>query len=237
MLVRKLCAAEDSAGGGSAAAEAAVTTQAATTADAAPVAAVPGDEPAVPSKREWVDFRREQRELSGLLKSLQASAGKTPAAATKEAAKDAAPDVVTRAELQALRDENAIGRAVGDLGISPAHRARVEKLWRAETERPADVAAWVRATADEFGMVPTKPAAAAAPPARTEPAAKLPPGTSNTGAPGADARTALPSDVTLIEGHAWKQLTDVEKKQRWESQKRERLGNYNPFAARKTNSK
>lgn len=208
------------------------------------------DEP-LRNYKEVVGLRQEIRGVERLLKeqllpglaALQApngagnGKGGEPAKAT---AKPPEGDVAQVAgQLTALKRELALERSLREAGIADGKaRALLERATRdaAPDEIPALIAEYVGVVKSATPATPATPPASAAPAAPAAPSEppKIPPGTSNTGAPGSDSRSQLPSDILLIEGEAWRSLSDADRRKRWEQFKRERLGNENPFAARKT---
>lgn len=237
MLIRTKCLAPEDSGGGSGGAPAPAP------ADAGITPQAPGDEPANPSKRELVDMRKELRDVRSALGSftqMLQQMGRTPPAAPAES-QSAAPQVdaprgaQSSSEVAELRAELAFKDAVAERGIAGKQRKALERLWK--SEQPQNLDGWLTETVESFGWGKGEtPAATAAPstPAPVSEPARIPPGTSNTGAPGADARTAIPTDIMLVDGGVFRAMSPEERRQRAEAFKRERTGSHNPFAARKT---
>ncbi len=188
--------------------------------------------------KEVVELRKETRENAALLKQLLEKVGQpTPAAAipTPPApAKDTPPkgdEVTTRVQslegmLTTMQRDGALKDAFLEHGITDA-KAR-ELLKNATAGLAADkVAEYVASNAAFF-----KAASAAAP---AKPATPIAPGTSDTGTAGGTARAVIPNDITAIDPEVWKTLSPEEKRKRWETERRARGGDFNPFAAaRKT---
>lgn len=110
----------------------------------APVVETPAVvEPAQPSKQEWVDFHKTQRELAASMKAI-ADGMKPKEAARPEAKPDASAELAaTNAKIDAMMFENGFVRAMAKAKISEDHPAYelIEKV--AKLEKPTDLPAFI----------------------------------------------------------------------------------------------
>lgn len=164
----------------------------AATATPAPVAEA--TKPAAPSDGggESAEFWKAEAKKA----FAERDAAKAAAKATPEKPKDPPPaDAV--AEVQKLRNEIALERAVSSSGLrlSDKQRATMEKL--IQVEQPPDIAAWVKANADIFG-------AAATPPAQSQ-------AVTNTGAPGSTTTAQATPAGQMPPLDVWRALSDEDK--------------------------
>jgi len=211
-----------------------------------------GEEAAAPSHRDWNataanirDTNTKLDKLAGSLETLVTTLGKgvvQEPPAVKQDKSDGgdalealrAEVAASRAEVATMKRDAALSAALLEHGITNADvRGLIASAVKADN--PSDVGAFVAKYAPAF-----KPAADAgkgkdvAAKAETPP---LPAGTSDSGASGAAAKSVIPNDILAIEPDAWKQLNPEEKRRRYEQHKRERGGDYNPFAAGKSAKK
>lgn len=186
--------------------------------------------------KEVVELRKETRETRDLLKQLLEKGGRpetAPVAATP-APKDPpkGDELTTRfqaleGELATMRRDGALKDAFLEHGITdPDLRDLLKSV--ASNANPTDVAAIVAKYAGKL-----KPAAPQS--TSTTEAAKqaVTPGTTNTGAAGGEARTQIPNDILAVPAETWKQLTPEEQRRRYEADKRDKGGNFNPVAERR----
>ena len=160
------------------------------------------DEPAQPSKREWADFHRTQRQI---LEQLKANA--TPKQEAPPVAKgtEVTPPAANGAmsEVAVLRREMAVKDACLEHGITDARQRRLIDL-AIKAENPPDVAAFVAEHAASL-----KPATTAAPTTTDPP--KTP--TVNTGAPGT-TQPILDADPNRIDPAVFAGLPKEEQRKR-----------------------
>lgn len=142
-------------------------------------------------------------------------------------------------EVKKLREELAFERTlnakVRDAGITLSSQQAEMLQTLYGIKRPNDVAEWIDAHLPAFAAPkpPSQPAtsqAAPAAPAAPPPKAK----STDSGPGGVDARQSIPTDLFSIDAEVFKGLSAQEKRQRWESFKRDRGMDFNPFAALRT---
>lgn len=148
--------------------------------------AIQGNELAQPSKRDWAQAQKAQRETNTLLTQLLAKMGApaSPESAKPNKASDTPADTSGDA-VATLRREIAFKDALSDAGLtlSREQRQKLEKLYAAES--PEDVGAWITSTAQVFGFA-RKGAEMAA---NGQP--KQNPVRTDTGSPGAPSTSVL----------------------------------------------
>jgi hypothetical protein len=194
-----------------------------------PTTAPGSDELAQPSKREWVEFRKDVREVLTHLRAAprqegQPAAGRTPAA-------QAAPAAATpwgASEQLAFRD--AIEES--EIKVTVAQRKVLERLYRMDAPTISDPIAWVRENTETLGWRARTPAAApvAAAPAAAAPA---PARQHDPGAPTGTAAgtTAIPDDPALLPQSVIDKMTPAEAKAHWQRWQASQRGFRHPFAA------
>ena len=187
-----------------------------TTTAIAPDAGGGADEPAQPSKREWADYRKEQRETQ---KKLDANTTALAAlvASTKTGEKPKATETKTaptadeatgalRVELDGLKSRQAFQDALDetDVPLTKPQRKRLQSMFG--HDKPEDAGEWLASALADLGIEKPKsaPTAATAPAPRATPAQAQT--RSDTGPPGAthgeidldkitgDALRAMPED-------------------------------------------
>lgn len=206
------------------------TTQTATPDAGGEKPTTPPAEAAQPSKSEWVDYRKEQRDTQKLLKDVLARLDSKPAEPEKPKAKtaptadDSSADI--RAELAEMKARTTFQDALDevDVPLNKAQRSVIQKLFLAD--KPPEAAEWLKGTLASLGI--DKPAAA---PAAVVQAAKPPPPQaqtrSDTGPPGATHGEVDLSNISR------EKLQSMTKEQRMELYRqrdvRQGGGNHNPF--------
>lgn len=151
--------------------------------------------------RRWQDTFKRINDLEKLVK------GVLPVAAPKSEQKpetQAAPADAAMQRVAELERRLALKDAFEDLGIKAGPAREVLEM-AVKAANPEDVRGFIERYAGSFGA----PAAPASAPAQAAPR-------TNTGAPAADPRTALPSDPRLMPKGVWQGLDPAERKKLFE---------------------
>lgn len=158
----------------------------------APPAPTGDDVPAQPSKKEWVEFQRQQRARDAKMDQILSALGQQPPKPPKETP----PATVTAGQPDAmaavdqLRKELDFERAVNRLGIPLSHAQQKALTDLHSVHKPEDVGQWLAEHVEAFGWKKASPPAgtpAAAPtaaPAKPPTPAPAPGAKSDFGAPG-----------------------------------------------------
>lgn len=154
------------------------------------------DQPWV-NKGEFIETRRDLRDLLKKVDSLEQALKKTEP-------QPKPTEVTTENRLAQLEDKLTFNESLIESGLrlSAKQREALAKLY--SIERPQDVTQWMRDRAELF---PQQPEAASAPRPATQP---LPP-QSNTGAP-VTSSSAMPTDPRLIPPHVIKAMSPEDRK-------------------------
>lgn len=173
---------------------------------------VQGGEQPWMNKQEFIGLATTVRDLEKLVKEKLGAGGDK--AGDQGKAKDKAADAPS--EVQQLRRELQLKDAAADAGLTLEQRARLERLFKAES--PPDVGAWVQATAKEMGWAKAADAAGKGDKGDAG-GEKRKPVTSNLGAGGDAGGEQLPDDPRQIDPQIWKSLTPEKRRAIFEAYK------------------
>lgn len=196
------------------------------------------DELAQPSKREWVDFRKELRDQNQLLKQLITAQAPKPDGSVRtqqqQSTQQQAPITTTAtapawgaSEQLAFRD--ALEEA--EVKISVPQRKVLEKLYRADAGGITDAVAWVRENAATLGWHKAAGQVAAPPQTQQQQAPQqrvFDPGAPTGTAAGA---TSIPDDPALLPQSVIDQMTPADAAAHYKRWQEKQRGFRHPFQA------
>lgn len=202
--------------------------------------AVSANVPAQPSHRDWNEMARNQRELAKTLGEVVSAlrgiavpppAQEKSAPAKQETAPAAQSGADALAEVQKLRRELDVERALATHGISdPDHRDLITAA--VQTKNPTDVSEFIGRYASKFKVATPAPTQAQ-PVVETKPTVPaVTAGTAGTPVGGAPARAAHPDDILALDPAIVKTMDKKDLKTMYERQTRK--NSTNPFAAGRT---
>lgn len=203
------------------------TTQTATPDAGGEKPTTPPAEVAQPSKSEWVDYRKEQRDTQKLLKDVLARLDAKPGEPDKAKAKPAPtaddPSADIRAELAEMKARTTFQDALDevDVPLNKAQRSVIQKLFLAD--KPPEAAGWLKDTLASLGITKAAPVVAQAtkappPQAQTR---------SDTGPPGA---THGEIDLDRVTKAQLQSMSEADRRALYRRQDEKGGGsNYNPF--------
>lgn len=200
-----------------------------------------GDSERWTNKTEFVQVAKRSREngkgisaigerLAKIEQMLTSQSGQTPAAPDDEPPKREqvrAKDVQTNMEHRFADMEFRESLAELEQPLTKAQKNVLLRLYRADRPSNEDLPEWLAANMGAFPKQET-------PAAIVPPVPQAPQVSNSGGAPTVDPRSGLPVDIFAVDPTVWKALSPKEKAEHFESYKRSRGPQGNPFAALKT---
>lgn len=187
------------------------------------------EEAAAPSKKEWAQYRQEQRRTNEALTALLAQRPTPHATPTAPTPKPTTPSADAPAEWQTVRLRQDFDDALDetDVSLSKGQRRFLRDSFIAQ--RPPDAKAWITSAVASIGVTKTDPATTSAPGTKTTPAATAP---SDTGPPAGGKGLALPAHPSQLTQQVIDAMTPQEAREYIDRYMHANGKFENPFAAK-----